>query len=201
MRALIGAILAGVVAWIIIFAWRPANFWLLMGADLAALGAVALRVRGAAFREEGVRVGDLATGVAATMVLYAVFFAGQTVLGRLVPGAAAQVHSVYALRAEAPWWIVLPLLGCVIAPGEELFWRGLVQWGLARRLGPSLAWVVATAIYGGVHVAASNPMLVMAALTAGGVWGQLYLRTGRIAPAVVSHIVFDVMVLFILPFG
>ncbi len=199
-RALIGAILAGVAAWTVIFAWRPANFWLLMGAGMGILGSVALWVRGPSLRDEGFRVGDLGTGVAAAMVLYAAFFAGWMAVGRLVSGAATQVGSMYALRAEAPWWVVVPLLVCVIAPGEELFWRGLVQWGLVRHLGPVPGWAAATAIYGGVHAAANNPMLVIAALAAGGFWGFLYLRTGRIAPLIASHIVWDLTVFFILPF-
>ncbi|HYM90444.1 MAG TPA: CPBP family intramembrane glutamic endopeptidase, partial [bacterium] len=89
----------------------------------------------------------------------------------------------------------------VIGPGEELFWRGLVQWGLGRRLGPGWGWAMATTLYGGAHLAAANPMLVVAALVAGGFWGLLYLRTGRIAPLVVSHILWDLTVFLILPFA
>ena len=199
MRTLMASILAGIAAWTVIFGWRPANFWLLMGAGLALLGAFALWVRGASLYDEGFRVGDLGVGVAAAMVLYLVFFVGRPVLAQLVPDAAAQIGSIYALRAQAPWWVIVPLLVCVIAPGEELFWRGLVQWGLVRELGPSLGWAVGTAIYGGVHAAARNPMLVVAALAAGGFWGWLYLRTGRIAPVIVSHVLWDLVVFFIVP--
>jgi uncharacterized protein len=196
----IRAILLATAVWVVIFAWRPANFWLLMGAGVGALGLLALWIRGPFPREEGVYPHDLAIGVAAAAVLYAVFALGRIVVSRLVPVASTQIGSVYLLRAQTPWWLIAVLLICVIAPGEELFWRGLVQWGLVRRLGPGLGWAVATGIYGGVHIVAANPMLVVAALVAGGFWGVLYLRIGRLAPLVVSHVVWDLTVFLVLPF-
>ena len=196
----IWAILLATAVWAIIFAWRPANFWYLMGVGVGALGFLALRIRGPFPWEEGVYPHDLAIGVATAAVLYAVFALGRIVVSRLVPVASAQIGSVYVLRSQAPWWFIAVLLICVIGPGEELFWRGLVQWGLVRRLGPGLGWAVATGIYGGVHLVAANPMLVVAALAAGGFWGLLYLRVGRLAPLVVSHVVWDLTVFLVLPF-
>ena len=194
------AIPAAVAVWIVIFAWRPANFWLLMAAGTGGLGGLALRLRGAFPFEEGVRPRDLGTGAAAAAALYGVFALGRAIAGRLLPSAAGQISDVYALRAQAPWPVIALLLVFVIAPGEELFWRGLVQWGLARRFGPGLGWGAATAIYGGVHAAAANPMLILAALVAGGFWGLLYLRIGRIAPLIVSHVLWDLTVFLVLPF-
>lgn len=196
----IWAILLATAVWVVIFAWRPANFWLLMGAGVGALGLLALRIRGPFPLEEGMYPSDLVIGVAAAAVLYAVFALGRIGVGRLVPVASAQIGSVYVLRSQAPWWLIAVLLICVIAPGEELFWRGLVQWGLVRRLGPGLGWALATGVYGGVHIVAANPMLIVAALAAGGFWGLLYLRIGRLAPLVVSHIVWDLTVFLVLPF-
>jgi CAAX protease family protein len=196
----IWAILLATAVWVVIFAWRPANFWLLMGAGVGALGLLALRIRGPFPLEEGMYPRDLAIGVAAAAVLYAVFALGRLAVARLVPVASAQIGSVYVLGSQAPWWLIAVLLVSVIAPGEELFWRGLVQWGLVRRLGPGLGWALATAVYGGVHIVAANPMLIVAALAAGGFWGLLYLRIGRLAPLVVSHIVWDLTVFLVLPF-
>jgi membrane protease YdiL (CAAX protease family) len=51
-----------------------------------------------------------------------------------------------------------------------------------------------------VHIAAGNAMLVLAALAAGAFWGAMYLWTGRIAPVVVSHVLWDVTVFLLLPF-
>jgi membrane protease YdiL (CAAX protease family) len=194
------ATLVAAAVWAVIFAWRPANFWLLMGVGVGGLGLLALWIRGPFPWTEGVYLSDLGTGVAAAAALYAVFALGRIAVSRLVPIAPAQIGSVYVLRAQAPWWAIALLLICVIGPGEELFWRGLVQWGLVRRLGSGVGWAVATGIYGGIHILAANPMLVVAALAAGGFWGLLYLRVGRIAPLVVSHIVWDLAVFLVFPF-
>jgi len=198
--ALLWAIPVAAAVWIVIFAWRPANFWLLMAAGTGGLGGLALCLRGAFPIEEGVRARDLGTGAAAAVALYGVFTLGRALAGRVLPSAPGQISDVYALRAQAPWPVIALLLILVIGPGEELFWRGLVQWGLVRRLGPGLGWGLATAIYGGVHVAAANPILMLAALVAGGFWGLLYLRIGRIAPLIVSHVLWDLTVFLVLPF-
>ncbi len=193
------AILASAAVWAVIFAWRPANFWLLMGTGVGALGLVALWVRGPFLWDEGLRPWDLGVGLAGAALLYGVFALGRVLVGRLVPGGPVGISGVYALRSQAPWWVIALLLVCVVGPGEELFWRGLVQWGLVRRLGPAAGWGIATVIYGGVHLAARTPILAVAALVAGGFWGLLYLRTGRIAPLVVSHVAWDLTVFLLLP--
>jgi membrane protease YdiL (CAAX protease family) len=198
--AIAWAIPAAVLVWIVIFAWRPGNFWVLMAAGVGGLGLLALRIRGAFPVEEGIRISDLATGAASAAVLYGIFALGRVVVGRFLPLAPQEITSVYVLRSQAPAWVIAVLLLLVIGPGEELFWRGVVQWGLVARLGPGLGWAAATAIYGAVHLAAANPMLIVAALVAGGFWGLLYLRIGRIAPLVISHVVWDLLVFLVLPF-
>src|SRR5207244_2105118 len=120
-----------------------------MAAGTGGLGGLALGLRGAFPIEEGVRAQDLGIGAAAAAALYGVFALGRAIAGRLLPSAPGQISDVYALRAQAPWPVIALLLILVIGPGEELFWRGLVQWGLVRRFGPGLGWGAATAIYGG----------------------------------------------------
>jgi len=199
VTAALAAIPLGAAVWVVIFAWRPANFWLLMALGTGGLGALALGVRGVFPLQEGVHVRDLAMGLAATAVLYAVFAVGKVLAGLVLPSAGAQIGAVYLLRAQAPAWVIAILLMLVIGPGEELFWRGLVQWGLVRRWGPALGWTAATLTYGLVHLAAANVLLVVAALVAGAFWGLLYLRIGRIAPLVISHVVWDLTVFLLLP--
>ena len=198
-RALAWAIPLGLAVWIVVFAWRPANFWLLMAAGAGGLGLCALLVRGPFPRDEGVRGIDIPAGAAAAAALYAAFALGRATIGTLIPMAPSQIGSVYALRAQAPAWAIALLVTAVIAPGEELFWRGLVQWGLVQRWGPGPGWAAATALYGGAHIAAANPLLVAAALAAGGFWGQLYLRMGRITPVVISHVLWDLAVFVLAP--
>jgi CAAX protease family protein len=199
VRAALAAIPVACAVWAVIFAWQPLNFWVLMTAGVGGLGALAVGIRGPFPLREGARGSDVVLGAAASVLLYAVFAAGRVVAGSLLPFAGSQIGAVYTIRTQAPLWAISLALVLVIGPGEELFWRGLVQWGLIQRLGPGRGWAAAALCYGLVHAAAANAMLVIAATVAGAFWGWLYLRTGRIAPVVVSHVLWDVAVFLLFP--
>ncbi|MGH7282565.1 MAG: CPBP family intramembrane glutamic endopeptidase [Polyangiaceae bacterium] len=90
---------------------------------------------------------------------------------------------------------------CVIAIAEEVLWRGLVTTLFAEMIGSRRAWIFAALLYSLVHLptmwmladpkAGLNPLVVFAALGCGLVWGALTRWTGRLAPAIVSHALFD----------
>jgi len=62
-------------------------------------------------------------GILAAVVLYGMFWIGHFVSRRIFLFAAAQVDSIYALRAgQNPWQMAL-LLFFLIGPAEEIFWR------------------------------------------------------------------------------
>jgi membrane protease YdiL (CAAX protease family) len=177
----------------IVFAWRPANFWLLMAAGTALLAALALALRGDFLLGEGIRPGDLLLGAGSAALLYGVFYAGRFLVPR------SQVGAVYDIRAHAPAGVIAALLLLVIGPAEEIYWRGLVQHALAAVLPGWPAVVAAASVYAAVHLVARNPTLVLAALVGGLYWGGLYLLAGRIFPVVVSHALWDVSVLLLFP--
>jgi membrane protease YdiL (CAAX protease family) len=90
----------------------------------------------------------------------------------------------------------------VAAAGEEIVWRGLVTRLIAERFGDRWAWAIAAVPYSLAHLptmwalrdpeAGLNPVLVVASLGAGLVWGFLVNRVGgRLFPAIVSHAAFD----------
>lgn len=199
IHAALMAIPLGVAVWVVTFSWQPLNFWVLMTVGVGGLGALAVGIRGPFPLKEGARWDDLLLGAAASALLYALFAAGRVVASRSLPFAASQIGAVYAIRTQAPLWAIVLALVLIIGPGEELFWRGLVQWGLIQRLGPGRGWAGAALLYGLVHVAAANAMLVIAATAAGAFWGWLYLRLGRIAPVAVSHILWDLAVFVLFP--
>jgi len=89
----------------------------------------------------------------------------------------------------------------VIGPGEELFWRGLVQQNLQRKFGRLRGMVIASSVYGAVHLVSENLTLTGAAATAGLFWGALYAREGRIAPLIVSHVSWDLWIFLVAPTG
>ena len=93
------------------------------------------------------------------------------------------------------------MLGFVIGPGEELFWRGLVQRGLMRRYGRIQGTLIASSIYGAIHLVSENLTLTGAAATAGLYWGALYAGEQRLAPLIISHVSWDIWIFLIAPTG
>lgn len=102
--------------------------------------------------------------------------------------------------------VVLIVIGIIImAAAEEIVWRGLVTSLLEEKIGSRRAWVWAAVLYAVAHVptmwalrdpvAGPNPMIVVAALGCGLVWGFMARRFERLLPGIFSHVLFDWTVL------
>ena len=193
---------ATIPVWIVVFVWTPLNFWYVMALGTGGLAlAGTLAAPGAMRQRLRFRASDVAIGVVSAAVLYAVFVMGRELTTRLLPFASDQIGAVYDNKALlAPARIGL-LIGLVIGPGEELFWRGFLQRELEARLGGWRGYVLATGLYAAVHVFTGNGMLVVAALTAGLLWGGMFLRFGRLWPGIISHVAWDLTVFLLIPLG
>jgi len=137
-------------------------------------------------------------GVASGLLLYGLFYLGFQVV-KSTPFLAQGVSSVYGLRLSKPANVIALLLIFPIAPGEETYWRGLVQRRLTERTGPKAGLVLAAAAYALVHLPTLNPTLIITALIGGLVWGTLYQRTDNLVPGIISHALWDVLIFVILP--
>lgn len=85
--------------------------------------------------------------------------------------------------------VVLVLLLAVGAPlVEELFFRGLLQRSLVRRLGPAFGIAVSALVFGLTHF---DPLGLLGLAAFGVVLGALVEWTGRLGPAVVAHVFFN----------
>jgi len=142
----------------------------------------------------------MAFGLLSAAGLYGFFAAGRFLSVRLLAFAARDIGSVYLLKEGAGALRVGLLLAFLIGPGEELFWRGFLQAGIANRIGGPRALVLTSLFYALVHAATGNAMLVLAALAGGLFWGCLFLRTKSVILTAVSHAAWDVAVFVILPF-
>lgn len=93
-------------------------------------------------------------------------------------------------RASGPVGVVLLVL--IVGLGapivEEIFYRGLVQRSLIRRVGPGWGVALASVLFGAAHL---QPLQFPALALAGGVFGVLAYRYGRLGPAIVAHMVFN----------
>jgi membrane protease YdiL (CAAX protease family) len=169
-----------------------------MTLGVGSLGAYALAVE-PSLRRERPRLRDVVKGLGSAAGLYAIFQVGDRMARRIMPAGDREIAGIYQLRTAAPRPVIATALALAIGPGEELFWRGLVQRGLMRRFGRVRGTLLASSIYGGVHLVSENLTLTGAAATAGLFWGVLYAREQRMAPMIISHVSWDIWIFLIAP--
>ncbi len=198
--------LAGIGAalglWYLIFVWPHGLFWLKIALGSLALAALALAASGRTLR--GLlrpRAAEVLLGVASSVVLWALFWAGGRLLVALLAGSGAAIHSVYAPRRDASLWVIGLLLVVVTGPAEEIFWRGLVQRCAVERLGASGGVVCASLVYSLVHVWTRNVPLMVAAFAAGLYWGGLFAWRRSLVAPIVSHSLWGLQVFVLVPLG
>lgn len=143
----------------------------------------------------------LLLGLLSAAFLYAFFFAGNKFSRLLFPWAGSGIDGVYAFKGGAAALRIGLLMALVIGPGEELFWRALLQGGLEARHRPFGAFLISAAVYTGVHLASFNPMLIIAAAVCGLFWGLLYLVFRSPLLNIVSHTLWDISVFLLFPFS
>jgi membrane protease YdiL (CAAX protease family) len=94
---------------------------------------------------------------------------------------------------------IAPLVVLIVL-AEEIVWRNAITLPLAARLGPWRGTLAGAAVFAAAHLAMGVPLLVVAALGAGIVWGALVVKTGSAIPSLVSHLAWDMAVLVWLPY-
>jgi len=201
-----GALAAGL--FVAMFRFRrlgPVDFWTWLAANilvLVVLGFVLDREYRARLLEDrrSSLTMKVTIGLVSAAALYAVFAVGRTAALLIFPFAKAGIGDVYALRAGASVLRVGLLIGLVIGPGEELFWRGFFQERAGGATRPEVGFVLTVTLYTAVHLASGNMMLVFAAAVCGLFWGWLYLAFRSPILNIVSHTVWDLLVFVFLPF-
>jgi NADH dehydrogenase len=175
----------------------PLDPWTGVLAAMGVLGAAALGLRGVRRRLVPTprRAG---IGLAAGALLYGLTRAGVWALRSLWPaweGYARELASWKGGHSTA--FLAVTLL--LIVAAEELVWRGVLARFFVERLGVALGLLVGTLIYVAAHAAAMNPLLWVAALGCGLYWGILAELTDDLTAPIVSHLAWDVMVMFVTP--
>jgi CAAX protease family protein len=198
--ALVVGLVAAQAAFAATFRGPRDRFWQRMTLTGLGLGSFALLTSKRARR---VRIGrpEVVIGLASAAVLYVTFRFGDRFARGNVPGGDTDIRAIYALRTLRPQGEVAARLATIIGPAEELFWRGLVQEMLMRRLGRWRGALAATLAYGGVHVVTGNFTLFGAATVAGAHWCALYAAGVPLGALVVSHVSWDVWIFLVQPTG
>ena len=174
------------------------RFWRRMTGAGAILGAVALAGE-PSLRRTRVGPRDVAMGAAAAAALYGIFRGGDRMARRIMPRGDAEIGAVYDLRSVGAVPEIAARLALVIAPAEELFWRGLVQSRLTRRYGAVGGAALAAAAYGGAHAVTGNATLVGAASVAGAFWSALAAAGVPMGALIASHALWDLLIFVVAP--
>lgn len=185
--------------WFISFYLNPYNFWLEMSAAVFILAGLSL-YRWKSYEQLTTWNGrSILLGIVSALVLYGVFWVGNFVVIRLVPFAESEIAAVYSNSGSAIMPVIGTLLVIVIGPGEEVFWRGTVQKSLEDKYGGLMGLLAGATLYSLVHVWALNLTLLAAAFVCGIVWGWMYYKESNLAPLIVSHSLWSLLIFVIFP--
>lgn len=212
--------LAGIVLTVAIashFAFAPERagtkwVFIIMGVPsvaLALLGVWHAHQDGVLKEIASVRGGDFTRGFAGAAIMFGVAYGfSKFVVPPTSPQSEwfarlyDQVGDPTMLRKNVGT-VVLALV--IIGAAEEFLWRGFVTSLLAERVGTSRAWIWAAVLWAVAHIptvwqlkggtAGLNPVVVLAALGCGLLWGFMARRFGRLMPGFFSHVLFDWVVL------
>jgi len=127
-----------------------------------------------------------------------------TALGAVavLAGVAIPLGVLVGFLHWEPRWLglsnaVARLFGLVVFVGipEELLFRGVYQEAFSRLWSPRAGWLVASVLFGLVHIVKHYPPLnwpyALFATFAGLAYGWVYTRTGKLGAAAVTHGVVD----------
>jgi uncharacterized protein len=196
-RHVVAGLAAAGVVWTVAFRGKS-RFWAKMAGGIGSLGAYAVYAN-PDLRKTRVRPSDVSRGLASAGLLYGVFQVGDRFARKVMPHGSAEIEDIYRKRGLAPDPFIAATLALLIAPGEELFWRGLVNRYLAQQLGPVVGNAAGATIYGAIHLVSGNLTLTGAAGVAGAFWSLEHLAQGRMGPLIVSHVAWDLWIFLVRP--
>lgn len=133
------------------------------------------------------------TGAATGIVVGAVFLAGGLVV-RNISAVSEHVTDVLEYTRHGPLGLLV-IIAMVNGVAEELFFRG----ALYSALGRFYPVLISTVLYAAATLATGNPMLAFAGLILGTVCGIQRRATGGVLAPVLTHLVWGLMMVLVLP--
>lgn len=200
------SIVLAFVLWIVMFVFRPLNFWFMMSFSTSLLTIISYAFARPLIPKNELTWKNLILGIVLAAILYGLFWVGKQglfVISKLFPNLLSNpltnIHAVYANRGALPPQLVGALLFFPIGFGEEIFWRGFIQRHFTKKWNGWSAFALTSFLYTAVHLPTGNPVLILAALTCGLFWGGLYRATGTLVPVLISHMLWDPAIFVIWP--
>ncbi len=99
-------------------------------------------------------------------------------------------NSVAHFSAKLPWLGMVMMVAnlLILAPiAEELLYRRIMLDGLKQRFSERTALILSAAIFGAMHIMAGGPALAIGATVMGLLLGIVYVKTGSLRAAVITH--------------
>jgi membrane protease YdiL (CAAX protease family) len=191
------SLLLPVALWVLIFSVPPFETWILLASSTLALLVIAVLVSRGKLGI-GPSIKFVSYGILSAVLMYWLFYLGFQAT-KSTPIFSQDVNHIYALRWDEPSWVIALLLIFPIGPGEELYWRGLVQRTFSDRNGRYFGIGLASVAYSLVHIPTFNVPLILTALIGGLIWGTMYELTDSLTPEIVSHVLWDLMIFVLFP--
>lgn len=195
----IGTVLLASILWFITFYLTWSVFWIKISFSAATLALLSLWLQPLPKEDLKFDVRAVLLGLSSAAALYLIFWTGKAVSGAILPFAGQQIGGIYDKGAGTSMGVIALLLFFITGPAEELYWRGYLQKNLMVRFGPWQGWLLATVIYAAVHIWSFNFMLIGAAFVAGAFWGAMYLYVKNLAPVIISHSVWSMVIFAVFP--
>ena len=197
--AVLATVLLATVFWFVAFYLTWSVFWIKISFSAATLAVLSFVLRPIP-RDKLVFNGKaVIIGLVSAAFLYFIFWCGKSISTTIFPFAGQQIGGIYHKGTGTPMWVIALLLFLITGPCEELYWRGYLQDNLMKRFGPWQGWLLATSVYAGVHIWSFNFMLIGAAAVAGAFWGAMYWRLDNLAPVIISHSVWSMVIFAVFP--
>ena len=175
------------------------GLWSGMGTTAVVVCVAVLATRWQALREMlRPRPRPILIGLASGLLLALATHLSYGPLSALAPFVKAGTAQLYLETASRPR-LTFGLLLVPIAIAEEVVWRGAVQTALSARFGTAAAVLVGAALYAVCHAPIGAPVLMIAALGCGLVWGSLRATTAGLVAPILAHVLWDEILLFIAP--
>ena len=196
---LFGTVALAFVLWFVTFYLTWSTFWIKISFSAATLAGLSLWLQPNRKTQLRFNARSIVIGLISALVLYLIFWLGKKVSTAIFPFADHQIGGIYGIGEGTSMWVIAMLLFLVTGPSEEIYWRGYLQDNLMKRFGPWQGWLIATAIYAIVHIWSFNFMLIGAAFVAGAFWGAMYWYLRDLAPVIISHSVWSMVIFAVFP--
>lgn len=183
----IGGPVAVAVTWLVVGSGRV-SIWSANTLVTGGLGVLALLAGDIRWGSGGLSAPAwVGVGVASGLLLYAATRAFMALAGRWPP-LARQTDAIYGNRGSVSLPVALLTSALIVAPGEELLWRGVVLdalggWGVA--VAGAVTWLG----YVAANLFSFSLPIVLGAVVSGAVWTLLAVLSSGVAASIACHAV------------